>query len=280
VRLTLIVDGGRQSAGVVTLNNGEACAIAFGNAAQTCVRGYDAGTELVRLSAQPGDLSVFAGFTGDCSGTGSCNVTMSADRTVRVSFSAIPRAVNLVRSASASGAGRVQSADANQRIDCAYASGQPAPTGCSTTVPPATPVRLVATPSPASALLSWGEACAGTMTLTCVLSPMAASTDVSARFVTAIDVQMLVSGGAGSVAFEIPNVPSQGACASTATASNSCRFSLPVGTTGVFRAIPAAGEKFSGFRGPCLEGTGLVPTCTYRGFGFVREINAFFGDVP
>ncbi len=280
VRLTIIVDGGRLSSGAVSLNGSEACTIAFGDATTTCARGFDAGTQVIRVAATPGSQSLFTGFGGDCSGTGTCAVTMSADRTVRVTFAATPRAVNVVRSATASGSGRVQSVDVSQRIDCAYTQGQPAGSGCRTTVPPLTNMRLTATPAPASALLSWGDACAGTMTLTCALSPTAASTDVSARFVSAIDVQMVLGGGAGTVSFSIPNVPSQGVCTSTASAGNSCRFSLPVGSTGVFRASPAAGVAFAGFQGPCLEGTGLVQTCTYRGFGFVREIKAFFGSAP
>ncbi len=280
VRLTVVIEGGRLAEGKVLLNGNDACAISFGEPSTTCARAFDVGTQVIRIAAEPGNQSLFTGFSGDCSGTGSCTVTMSANRTVRVNFAAAPRAVNLVRSASATGTGRVKSVDASQRIDCAYAQGQPAAVGCRTTVPPSSTVRLTATPGAASALLSWGDACAGTMTLTCVLSPTAASTDVSARFVSAIDVQMVLGGGAGSVSFSIPNVPTQDACTSSASAGNSCRFSLPVGTTGVFRASPAAGVSFAGFQGPCLEGTGLVQTCTYRGFGFVREIKAFFGSAP
>ncbi len=280
VRLTMILEGGRISAGTVSLNGSEACAISFGDASTTCALGFDAGSQVIRVSAAPGSQSLFTGFAGDCSGTGACTVTMSADRTVRINFAAVPRAVNLVRSAPASGSGRVRTQQVSQQIDCLYTQGQPAVSGCRTTVPPLTTMRLVATASPGSALLSWGDACAGTMTLTCVLSPTATSTDVSARFGSAIDVQIVVGGGAGRVSFSVPNVPSQGECATTATANNSCRFSLPVGTTGIFRASPAAGVTFAGFQGPCLEGTGLVPTCTYRGFGFLREIKAFFGSAP
>lgn len=280
VRLTVIIDGGRLSSGTVSLNGSDPRTIAFGDATTTCARGFDAGSQVVRIAATPGSQSLFAGFGGDCSGTAGCTVTMSADRTVRVTFAATPRAVNLVRSATASGSGRVQSVDASQRVDCAYTQGQPAGLGCRTTVPPLTSMRLTATPGPASALLSWGEACAGTMTLTCALTPSLESTDVSARFVSAIDVQMVVGGGAGTISFSVPDVPSQGVCTSTASAGNSCRFSLPVGTTGVFRAAPAAGVAFAGFQGPCLEGTGLVQACTYRGFGFLREIQAFFGSAP
>ena len=51
----------------------------------TCTHSYPAGGR-VTLTATPAVGSVFAGFSGGCSGTGACNVTMSSAQTVTATF--------------------------------------------------------------------------------------------------------------------------------------------------------------------------------------------------
>ncbi len=63
----------------------------------TCSAGFGSGTA-VALAATPVAGSFFAGWSGDCTGTGACNVTMSAARNVTATFSpnaAIPRLANI-----------------------------------------------------------------------------------------------------------------------------------------------------------------------------------------
>jgi Divergent InlB B-repeat domain len=50
-----------------------------------CTETYDAGTA-VTLSATPIAPSTFVGWSGACSGTGSCQLTMESDRTVTALF--------------------------------------------------------------------------------------------------------------------------------------------------------------------------------------------------
>jgi Divergent InlB B-repeat domain/FG-GAP repeat len=59
------------------------------NCPGTCSHSYTAGT-LVSLTPTPAAGSTFAGWGGACAGTGACNVTMSADQSVTVTFTAIP----------------------------------------------------------------------------------------------------------------------------------------------------------------------------------------------
>jgi hypothetical protein len=272
VALTLLATG--PGAGVVELDGTPFCTIALAAPDATCTRLVDAGTQLVLRGVASGALSRFDGFSGACDGTGTCTLTVEAARNVRAEFGLVPVALSVVPSGTATGSGRVV---VEGGIDCTITLGTLAPGGCAMTVNPFAPVRLTAQPAPASALVSWGEACASASTTTCTVTPSGPTT-VSARFTAAIDVQMIMalSTGAGSVTFDIPGVPSQPMCSSTAGVVNSCRFSLPIGATGVFRGVAAPGYQFIGFNGPCLEGTGPVPTCTYRGFGFVREIEAYF----
>jgi cellulase/cellobiase CelA1 len=61
-----------------------------------CTESYPAGT-VVELSASPDAGSVFAGWSGACTGTGACIVTMDADRSVTAAFNdqALTTAVNV-----------------------------------------------------------------------------------------------------------------------------------------------------------------------------------------
>ena len=55
------------------------------NCGSTCSHAYSTGTG-VSLSATPASGSVFSGWSGACSGTGGCNVTMSQARSVTATF--------------------------------------------------------------------------------------------------------------------------------------------------------------------------------------------------
>jgi hypothetical protein len=274
VTLTHTVAG--TGAGSVQLDGSAFCSREFSGPDDTCTRAVDAGTE-VTLRGVAGVFSAFAGFSGDCDGTAPCALTLNGDRTVRAEFDGVPVGVQMVPSALTSTGSGVVRASAAGGIDCTYTLGVPGGTACQMSVNPLTPVQLTATAAPATALLSWGEACANATTTTCELAPTSA-VNVSAQFGAAIDVTLRLEGttGAGTVSFEVPGVPNQPVCVVARGELKSCRFSLPLGTTGVFRGVAGPGDQFIGFNGPCVEGTGPVPVCTYRGFGFVREIRANF----
>jgi hypothetical protein len=64
----------------------------------TCSRNYAGGT-VVRLTAKPSAGSTFAGWSGGgCSGTGTCTVAMSADRSVAASFRLLPPGTKITKS--------------------------------------------------------------------------------------------------------------------------------------------------------------------------------------
>jgi hypothetical protein len=54
----------------------------------TCPAGFDYGT-VVGLTATPDAGSMFVGWTGDCTGTGACNVTLDQARAVTATFTAV-----------------------------------------------------------------------------------------------------------------------------------------------------------------------------------------------
>ena len=55
------------------------------NCGADCSEPYASGT-VVTLMATPASNSTFAGWSGACSGTGACSVTMSAARSVTATF--------------------------------------------------------------------------------------------------------------------------------------------------------------------------------------------------
>ena len=273
--VTLFLTLSGEGAGRVTLDGPTVCSLSFGANTEVCTQEFFAGTT-VRLRGVAGASSSFEGFHAACTGSAECVLVLSESRSVEARFAPVPVRITMEAGSASSGSGQVTAATAGG-IDCAYVLGALGTGRCSMTTNPFRPVRLTATPAPASALVAWGGACVGATTVTCDLTP-AADAVASARFEAAVSVSMVVSGpaNAGTITFTVPDVPMQNGCASGATGSASCPFALPLGATGVFRATPANGFEFVGFSGPCVEGIGPVPTCTYRGFGFIREIQAVF----
>jgi PKD repeat protein len=111
-----------------------------------CSETYPEGTS-VTLTASPSPGSTFTGWSGACSGTGSCVVTMTQARSVTATF-----AVNsYLLSVTVSGPGSVTSSPAG--ISC--------PSDCSETYGEGTSVTLTASPSPGSTFTGWSGACRG-----------------------------------------------------------------------------------------------------------------------
>ena len=59
------------------------------NCGKTCSATYPSGTA-VTLTATPGAGFAFTGWSGACSGTGSCSVSMTAAQTVNATFKRMP----------------------------------------------------------------------------------------------------------------------------------------------------------------------------------------------
>lgn len=107
---------------------------------------YDSGTNVI-LTAEAASGYVFSGWSGGgCSGTGTCQVSMSAARTVTATFTAVPQET-LTVTLSGSGAGSVISTPVG--IDCPAFS-------CSGQFNSGSTVTLTAVPNASSTLVGWG----------------------------------------------------------------------------------------------------------------------------
>jgi len=140
----------------------------------TCSASFAMGTT-VALTAAPDIGSTFAGWSGDCSGTGSCSVVMDTNRSVTATFNpAAPDLVTLTVQKRGSGDGTVTSDPAG--ISCGDT--------CQASYPQGTVVTLTATPNEGSSFTGWqrgGGSCENDSG-PCVL-PMDVNRDANARFV-------------------------------------------------------------------------------------------------
>lgn len=137
------------------------------NCGADCVEQYNAGT-LVTLSANAGPTSVFVGWSGPCTGTGGCNVTMDASKMVTATFALRQYTLTVARVGGGSGTVTSSPSGINCGADCTevYNAG--------------TVVVLTANASFGSSFSGWsGAGCSGTGS--CVVT-MNAALNVTAAF--------------------------------------------------------------------------------------------------
>jgi uncharacterized repeat protein (TIGR02543 family) len=122
----------------------------------------------VSLTATPASGSVFTGWTGDCTGTGTCNTTMGVDRSVTATFALAAQQYTLT--VAKTGSGTVTSSP--KGINCGKQCAKSFTVGSS--------VTLTAKPAKKHLFLGWSGACSGT-SLTCTV-PITGNQVVNANF--------------------------------------------------------------------------------------------------
>ena len=115
----------------------------------TCTGSYSNGASVI-LTATPHAGSSFTGWSGDCSGTGTCSLTMNQSHSVTATFNG--SGPTLTIGEPGTGLGTVTT-------DPSGISCQP---NCSATFATDSVVTLVATPAAGSAFTGWSGACTGT----------------------------------------------------------------------------------------------------------------------
>ncbi len=197
----------------------------------TCSATFEDGTS-VTLVAVPDASSSFSGWSGACTGTGSCALAMTADRSVTATFTPL-----WTLSVSSTAGGRVLSTPAG--IDCQDGTG-----ACAALFVDATAVALVASASPGFLFTGWAGACTGTGPCSVTL---AADRAVSATF-TAVRTLTVVPEPAegGTVTSDLGGVSCGATCAAT----------FLDGAAVILTATPSAGWRFTGWSGGGCTGTG------------------------
>ena len=164
----------------------------------TCSDSYSAGT-MVTLTATPDGTSTFTGWTGDCSGSTTCSVTMSVAHSVTATFARITYVLNVNKTGSGSGLVTSNPTGINCGSDCSqsYTKG--------------TSVVLTQSADPGSTFIGWsGAGCSGAGT-TCTVAMSQART-VSAEFCTPVDDGISCTTDSCDSSGSTVHTPSNAAC--------------------------------------------------------------------
>ena len=222
----------------------------------------------VSLGATASSGSSFAGWSGACSGTGTCTVSMTAARTVSATFNLLPpppppAIYSLTVSKAGTGSGTVSSTPSG--ISCG--------SSCSAGFPENTSVTLAASATSGSSFAGWSGACSGTGSCTVSMSQARA---VTATFnPTAAPPPpppasyTLTINKSGTGSGTVTSSPSGISCGSA------CSHNYTDGTSVTLTAVASSGSSFAGWSGAC-SGTG---TCTVS-MTAARTITATFNLLP
>jgi hypothetical protein len=197
----------------------------------TCTATYAAGVART-LTAYPASGFQFLGWSGACTGTGPCVVTVDAAKTVTASFTQPTSTLTVVATAG----GAITSSPAG--IDCGSTCSYDFPTGSL--------ITLTASPVTGARFSGFSGSCIDTST-TCTFSLSGASrvyADFSATFT-------LFVTGAGSVDVQ-PGTAGDFTC-SAPSVSPSCSRVLRYGSSLILTETPSAGASFNSW-------TGCTPT--------------------
>jgi CSLREA domain-containing protein len=232
---TLTVSKAGAGTGTVTSTPGAI------NCGATCTDNYANGVS-VTLHAAPDSDSTFTGWSGACTGTGDCVLSMTADKTVTATFTTIPPKHTLTVSKTGTGSGSVASAPGG--IDCGAT--------CSAQYDQGTGVTLTATPAAGSTFTGWSGDCSGTGTCTLTMGADHSATATFTATITPPVKRTLTVSKAGTGSGSVSSAPAGISCGAT------CSAQYDNGTGVTLTATPAAGSTFTGWSGDC-SGTG---TCT------------------
>ena len=213
----------------------------------TCEKSYTPGAVVV-LTATPATGSSFAGWSGPCTGTGDCTVTMDAAKTVTATFE-----TEKILTVTTTGNGTVTSDPVG--INCGTGG-----TDCDETYEHGQQVTLTAAADLGWTFTGWGEDCTGT--IPCDLT-MNAAKNVTATFETEKTLTVTKTGN-GTVTRD----PAGVGCGADCTQYEHGQQVTLTATAGV-------GSTFAGWGGDCTGTTACDLTMDAN-----KNVTATFSEDP
>jgi hypothetical protein len=215
--------------------------VSCGSQGTTCSANFASGKSVVVTPVADPD-SHFVGWSGACTGTAACDLTMTADRQIVAAFDLNP-SLTVTLSGNTSGTGTVTSNPPG--INCPFPQGG----ACQAYFPKGTSVQLTESPGSGSVFDGWTGGCSGTGACTVTMNT---DQNIGGGFTGPPTINIGIGGtGSGSVTSVPPGID----CPATA-----CSFAFPSGTTVSLTATAASGSGFDGWNGAC-SGTG---TCSFK----------------
>jgi hypothetical protein len=188
----------------------------------------------VLLTAVPTGTAIFSGWSGACTGTGTCTVAMTSAKGVGETFQ--PASYTLTVQLGGAGSGK----GTGGALDCGNGGSI-----CKAQFAPGTIVPLVQVPSGDSIFTGWGIVCTGTGACNVKMN---SSKTVSATFQPSTYRVTVTVVGNGTVTGPGLNCT-----------SGTCTTDRPYGSGVVLVAAPGAGSTFSKWAGNCR---GSTTTCS------------------
>jgi len=198
------------------------------NCPTTCSASFNQNTQIT-LTATPGSNYFFGGWSGGCSGTSTCNLTLAAAASVTATFNPGDGLTVVMAGA---GTGTITSSPAG--ISC--------PTTCAASFPQNTKATLSETPGTNSTFTGWSGACTGTAACSVTV---AAADSVTATFSSTSPSYAVTVTEAGTGAGTITSSPAGVNCPTT------CSASFAQNTQVTLSETPGTGSTFAGWSGAC-----------------------------
>jgi len=221
-----------------------------------CTEELDHGTSVTLRAIPSAPDSEFLGWSGDCSGTRTCTVSMTGARNVTATFGLVPR--DLTVRIAGSGMGTVTSDPMG--VSCGM--------DCEETYPHGTLVTLTAAEDMASSSFAgWMGACTG-VSRTCTVSMTEAREAIATFELVPRDLTVTTAGAGTGVVTSMPIGIDCGA---------DCAEAYPHGEVVTLTATPMSGtSQLAGWAGDC---TGTAPTCVLT-MDADRMATATFEPIP
>jgi uncharacterized repeat protein (TIGR02543 family) len=251
--LTTTLSGQQNGAGTVTVNPpGSVCTFEPPSAGTACDNSYTPG-QVVTVTATPAPGSVFTGWSGACSGTQACVVTMSGPKTVGATFLG-PRTLETTAYGVAGGTGSVVVTPPGSSCVMPAAGNS---TTCVTTHQNGQFVTLTAVAGPGSKFERWEDACTGSGPCTIGMS---VNRRVRARFAGPPRLLLYVRGIAGGVGSVVSDPPGSTCAVTTPGSTHVCTEYYSYGQVVTLTPQPSPpGFVFTGWSGSALNCPGTGP---------------------